>query len=53
MRNGHNTIFFGNQILNGQVMSRVRNLRATLVTKFLNDRLQLFSNDLFEAIWVA
>ena len=39
--NGH--IFFGNQILNGQVMSRVRNLRATLVTKFLNDCLQLFS----------
>ena len=53
MRNGHNTIFFSNQILDRQVMCRVRDLGLPFIPEFLYQFLQLLPNDVLQAIRVT
>ena len=53
MRNGHNTIFFSNQILDRQVMCRIRDLGLPFIPEFFYQFLQLLPNDLLQAIRVT
>ena len=46
---GDNTIFFGNQVFDGQVVERFNNFRATLITKLFDNCFEFFTNNCHQA----
>ena len=45
VRDGDNAIFFSNQVLNRQIVRRIRNLRFAIVPEFFYQFLQLLADD--------
>ena len=43
--NGDNTVFFGNQVFNSEVVERFNDLSATLIAKLFNHCFELFTNN--------
>ena len=50
--NGYHTIFFRNQVFNGQIMCRIGNLRSALVAELFDQLFQFFTNNLLQAIGI-
>ena len=53
VRNGNNTVFFGNQVFNSKVMQRFNDLCATLITKLFDHGFEFFTNNGHQASQVT
>ena len=53
VRDGDDTIFFGNQVFNGQIVRGIGDFSEAIIAKVLNELLELLSNDRSQSIGVT